>query len=141
MTVAFPEVRVGTPIRCNGLAVFPLFADSSGGVDYALSDEAIGEGTVIVEEVERQQSSLGAFSGTMAMSDTFEAHRERVEDAQKKLEYVEGAIGAAVTVGGKVVSCDLFDYPPADLAISRRRAPTNHPNVPERVVEKVVLRG
>lgn len=218
MAVAFPEVRVGEPIRCDGLAVFPLFAEPSGGVDYALSDEAISEGTVTVEEVsesgsvpdlsvenkgdlrvlflegeeligakqnrilntsvlvaartktnipvscveqgrwgyrsrsfgssgshspsklryalkasvtksvrakrghrsdqgevweevKRQQSSLGAFSGTSAMSDTFIAHRQRVEETQKKLEYVEGAIGAAVAVGGKVVSCDLFDKP------------------------------
>jgi len=218
MAVAFPEVRVGEPICCDGLAVFPLFAEPSGGVDYALSDEAISEGSVIVEEVsesgsvpdlsvenkgdirvlflegeeligakqnrilntsvlvaartktnipvscveqgrwgyrsrsfgssgshspsklryalkasvsrslkqqrghrsdqgevweevERQQSSLGAFSGTSAMSDTFIAHRQRVEDAQEKLQYVEGAIGAAVAVGGKVVSCDLFDKP------------------------------
>lgn len=218
MAVAFPEVRVGEPICCNGLAVFPLFAESGSGVDYALADEAIGEGSVVVEEVsesgsvpdlsvenkgdirvlflegeeligakqnrilntsvlvaartktnipvscveqgrwgyksrsfgcsgshsssrlrhalkasvnksvrakqghrsdqgevwkevERQQSALGAFSGTSAMSDTFIAHRERVEDVQEKLQYVEGAIGAAVAVGGRVVSCDLFDKP------------------------------
>jgi hypothetical protein len=63
------------------------------------------------EEVARQQSVLGASSDTSAMSDTFIAHRERVEEAQEKLQYVEGAIGAAVVVGGKVVSCDLFDKP------------------------------
>jgi hypothetical protein len=216
MAVTFPEVRIGEPIRCDGLAVFPLFAEPSGGVDYALSDEALSEGTVTVEEVSeagsvpdlsvenkgdirvlflegeeligakqnrilntsvlvaahskvkipvscveagrwaysskffgssgshspsklryalkssvsksvrekrghvsdqrevwaevaRQQSVLGASSGTTAMSDTFIAHRERVEEAQKRLEYVEGAIGAAVVVGGRLVSCDLFD--------------------------------
>jgi hypothetical protein len=218
MAVTFPEIRVGEPVRCDGLAVFPLFAEPSGGVDYALSDEAINEGSVTVEEVSeagsvpdlsvenkgdvrvlflegeelvgakqnrilntsvlvaahskitipvscveagrwgyrsrffgssgshspsrlryavkasvsrsvrakrghrsdqggvwrevaRQQSALKASSGTGAMSDTFEAHRKRVEEAQERLQYVEGAIGAAVVVGGKVVSCDLFDKP------------------------------
>jgi hypothetical protein len=227
MAVTFPEIRVGEPIRCNGLAVFPLFAEPSGGVDYALSDEAISEGTVTVEEVSeagsvpdlsvenkgdirvlflegeelvgakqnrilntsvlvaahsktkipvscveagrwgyrsryfgssgshspsklryalkasvsrsvraerghisdqgevweevaRQQAALGAFSGTSAMSDTFEAHRKRLDEYQEKLQYVEGAIGAAVTVGGKVVSCDLFDRPSTCQKVWRR---------------------
>ena len=227
MAVTFPEVRIGEPIRCDGLAVFPLFAEPSGGVDYALSDEALSEGTVTVEEVSeagsvpdlsvenkgdlrvlflegeelvgakqnrilntsvlvaahskikipvscveagrwgyssrffgssgshspsklryalkasvsrsvkekrghrsdqgkvweevaRQQSALGAASGTSAMSDTFMAHRERVEETQKKLEYVEGAIGAVVVVGGRVVSCDLFDKPSTCEKVWRR---------------------
>jgi len=218
MAVAFPEIRVGEPIRCNGLAVFPLFAEPGAGVDYALSDDAITEGTVTVEEVSesgsvpdlsvenkgdirvlflegeeligakqnrilntsvlvaahsktkipvscveagrwgyrgrsfgssgshspsklryalkssvsrsvklkrghrsdqgevweevaRQQSALGASSGTSAMSDTFEAHRKRVSEYQERVHYVDGAIGVAVAVGGKVVSCDLFDKP------------------------------
>lgn len=218
MAVTFPEIRIGEPIRCNGLAVFPLFGEPGGGVDYALSDDAIKDGTVAVEEVSeagsvpdlsvenkgdlrvlflegeeligakqnrilntsvlvaahtkinipvscveagrwgyrsrsfgssgshspsklryalkasvsrsvrakrghrsdqgevweevaRQQSALGASSGTRAMSDTFEAHRKRLDEYQEKLPYVEGAIGAAVVVGGRVVSCDLFDKP------------------------------
>ena len=45
------------------------------------------------------------------MSDTFEAHRKRLDEFRGKLDYVKGAIGAAVAVGGKVVACDLFDKP------------------------------
>jgi hypothetical protein len=45
------------------------------------------------------------------MSDTFEAHRTRLEEFREKLRYVAGASGAAVAVGGKVVACDLFDKP------------------------------
>ena len=48
---AFPEVRVGVPLEYENLAVFPLFADAGGRVDYLLSDEAIGGGAVTVEEV------------------------------------------------------------------------------------------
>ncbi len=51
MPVAFPEIRVGDPIRHDGLAVFPLFAEPSGGVEYVLADEAINAGSVAVEEV------------------------------------------------------------------------------------------
>ena len=218
MAVTFPEIRIGNPVRCDGLAVFPLFAEPSGRVGYALSDDAISDGTVTVEEVSeagsvpdlsvenkgeirvlflegeelvgakqnrilntsvlvaahsktkipvscveagrwgyrsrsfsssgshsssklryalkasvsrsvkarrghrsdqgavweevaRQQLALGASSGTRAMSDTFEAHRKRLDEYQDKLRYVDGAIGAAVAVQGKVVSCDLFDKP------------------------------
>ena len=34
MSVTFPEIRVGDPIRHEGLAVCPLFAEPSHGVDY-----------------------------------------------------------------------------------------------------------
>ena len=218
MAVTFPEIRVGDPIRHDGLAVFPLFGEPISGVDYTLSDEAISEGSVAVEEVSeagsvpdlsvenkgdlrvlflegeeligakqnrilntsvlvaahsktkipvscveagrwgyrsrlfgssgshspsklrhymkasvsqsvrakrghrsdqgevweevaRQQAALCASSPTSAMSDTFEAHRKRLDEFREKLNYVEGAIGAAVAVGGKVVACDLFDKP------------------------------
>ena len=218
MSVTFPEIRVGDPIRHEGLAVFPLFAEPSHGVDYDLSDEAINKGTVTVEEVSesgsvpdlavensgdlrvlflegeelvgakqnrilntsvliaahtkskipvscveagrwgyksrhfgsggthspsmlrrvlkasvsksvrekrghrsdqgevweevaRQQSALGASSGTSAMSDTFEAHRKRLDEFRENLNYVDKAVGAAVAVGGKVVAIDLFDKP------------------------------
>ncbi len=218
MAVTFPEIRIGEPLRCTGMTVFPLFADPGGGADYALSDEAIGQGSVLVEEVseagsvpdlsvenkgdlrvlflegeeligakqnrilntsvlvaartktripvscveqgrwgytsrafgssgshspsklrflmkasvtrsvkarrghrsaqgevweevERQQAALGTASCTSAMSDTFVAHSARVKEMQEGLPYVEGAVGAAVAVGGKVVSCDLFDRP------------------------------
>ncbi|MHB1556991.1 MAG: ARPP-1 family domain-containing protein [Isosphaeraceae bacterium] len=46
-----PDVRVGDPIRHESLAVFPLFSTADGAVDYLLSDEAIGAGSVTVEEV------------------------------------------------------------------------------------------
>ncbi|GAC1474738.1 MAG: hypothetical protein NVSMB9_25680 [Isosphaeraceae bacterium] len=46
-----PEIRVGDPIRHEGLTVFPLFSHIEGEVDYLLSDEAISAGSVTVEEV------------------------------------------------------------------------------------------
>jgi hypothetical protein len=61
--------------------------------------------------VTRQQVALGAFSGTGAMSETFEAHRKRLDEFRDKIQYVEGASGVAVAVRGKVVAIDLFDKP------------------------------
>ena len=46
-----PEVRVGEPIRHETLTVFPLFSPPAETVEYLLSDEAIGAGSVTVEEV------------------------------------------------------------------------------------------
>jgi hypothetical protein len=48
---ALPEVRVGDPIRHEGLSVFPLFSPPDEAIDYLLSDEAIAAGSVTVEEV------------------------------------------------------------------------------------------
>lgn len=62
-------------------------------------------------EVSRQMVSLGSHSQTMAMADTYEAHKDRLTEFQDRLKYVEGAIGLAVAVGKKVVSMDLFDKP------------------------------
>ena len=218
MAVTFPEVRVGDPICCEGLAIFPLFGNGGGDtVPYVLSDEAIASESVTVaeiseggsvpnlavdnqgdirvlflegeeligakqnrvlnlslliaahsktpvpvscveqgrwgyrgrkfgsggyspstvrhilkrsvaaslsaktghrsdqsgvwREVARKQHALGTTSATSAMSDAFIAHEEKIRDYQEKLRPVEGAVGLAVAVGGKVVCLDLFDKP------------------------------
>ena len=51
MPLNFPSVRVGQPIRHQALSVFPLFTESSGLLNYLLSDEAIRSSMVLVEEV------------------------------------------------------------------------------------------
>ena len=51
MPATFSNVRVGDPIRHEQLSVFPLFSDDAAPVDYMLAADAIGEGTVVVEEV------------------------------------------------------------------------------------------
>jgi hypothetical protein len=52
-TLAFPTIRVGEPIRHEALCVFPLFPRSAPAdpVDYRLSDEAVADGSVVVEEI------------------------------------------------------------------------------------------
>jgi hypothetical protein len=219
MSFKFPEFRIGDAIRHEALAVFPLFAEKSRAVDYDLSHEAMGKGSVLVQEVSasgsvpdlsvenkgelrvlflegeqlvgakqnrilntsvlvaarttskipvscveagrwhyksrhftsggmhtpyqlrrvlkksvsdslkgveayyysdqgavwhevaRQQKALGAVSPTHAMSDTFEAQRVRLNQFLEKVGHVEGAVGVAVAIAGKVVAIEAFDKP------------------------------
>ncbi len=63
------------------------------------------------QEVDELQTSHGVASDTQALSDVFDAHRDRVAEVQDGLPYVDGAVGMAVAVGGKVAAIDLFDKP------------------------------
>ena len=52
MSVAFPQLRVGEPLRYEAVVVFPLFADAQGAaVEYRLSDEALADEALAVEEL------------------------------------------------------------------------------------------
>jgi len=56
MSTAFPQIRVGDPIRVDRLSIFPLFADPLPSVDYILGAEALADGRVVVEEVSESGS-------------------------------------------------------------------------------------
>jgi hypothetical protein len=49
--LAFPEIRVGEPIRYESLSIFPLIGGADGRVNYLLADEAIAAGSIAVEEI------------------------------------------------------------------------------------------
>jgi hypothetical protein len=51
MFATFSQVRVGEPLRHESLSVFPLFVESNGDVAYRLSDEAMADQSLLVEEV------------------------------------------------------------------------------------------
>jgi hypothetical protein len=51
MPLALPKLRVGTPLRHEALSVFPLFTEPTGDIGYRLSDEALADQSVLVEEV------------------------------------------------------------------------------------------
>ena len=53
----------------------------------------------------------GVSSDTSAMSDAYDMHRGRIEEYQERLKYVDGATGAAVAIGNKIVAFDVFDKP------------------------------
>jgi hypothetical protein len=63
------------------------------------------------EEVEKKQASFGFFSGTMAMSDTYDNLADKMTEYREKLKYPVGAVGVALAVGPKVVCVDVFDKP------------------------------
>ena len=53
MCLTMPDVRVGEPIRFEGLTMFPLYSEGSlpdHPVDYLLSHEAMDQGAVVVTE-------------------------------------------------------------------------------------------
>lgn len=56
MTVALPKLRVGDPIRYEALSVFPLFSEPNGRVEYRLSDEALADQSLLVEEIDESGS-------------------------------------------------------------------------------------
>src|SRR5262245_45426055 len=49
--VGIPSVRVGSPLTHDKLVVFPLFLESSPPPGYRLADEALADGSAVVEEV------------------------------------------------------------------------------------------
>jgi hypothetical protein len=56
MSVAFPQIRVGEPLRYEVLSVFPLFTEPNGSVEYLLADEAIRDQLLTVQEVSESGS-------------------------------------------------------------------------------------
>ena len=54
---------------------------------------------------------LGSSSPTDAMEDTYESHRNRLNEFRERLNYADGATGMAVGVGKQIVSVDVFDKP------------------------------
>lgn len=65
----------------------------------------------IWQEVARKQAAAGTISNTSALHDTFNAKQTSMGEFYEKIRHCEGATGLAVAVGGRLVSCDLFDKP------------------------------
>lgn len=51
MSIALPKIRVGDPVRHEALSAFPLFSESSSEVEYRLSDAALADESLLVEEI------------------------------------------------------------------------------------------
>ncbi len=56
MSVGLPAIRVGDPLRHETLSVFPLFTAHSDEVEYRLSDVALADESLLVEEVDESGS-------------------------------------------------------------------------------------
>jgi len=62
-------------------------------------------------DIRRRHRAMGVASTTEDLSAALEAHRERVEQVQKRLPYPRSANGVAVALGGRLVSIDLLGSP------------------------------
>lgn len=51
MSFHLPQLRVGQPLACNSLTVFPLYGHTGKPAEYLLADEAIAASTVAVQEI------------------------------------------------------------------------------------------
>lgn len=56
MPFAFPELRMGEPIRHKAVTVFPLFSRLPAEVEYRLSAEALADESAVVEEISESGS-------------------------------------------------------------------------------------
>lgn len=56
MMPALPEIHVGSPMWCEALALHPLYSECPSTLNYLLSYEAMGAGTLVVREVSRDGS-------------------------------------------------------------------------------------
>lgn len=54
MSVTFPELRFGEPLRHEALTVFPLFSVPKSDVEYRLAEAALADEFILVEELEQQ---------------------------------------------------------------------------------------
>jgi len=62
-------------------------------------------------EVQRKQRSLGTDSPSSALADTYRDYESEIGQFRDALKPVDGAVGMAVAVGGKIVSIDVLDKP------------------------------
>ena len=60
MSVGLPKLRVGDPLRYEALSVFPLFSESSSEVEYRLSDAALADKSLLIEEISEGGSVTNA---------------------------------------------------------------------------------
>ena len=65
----------------------------------------------IWNDIAMKSASLGVRSGTGAMSDVYEQHRQRLDDYVGAFKVVPNQCGAVVTLDGKVAGLELFDAP------------------------------
>jgi len=62
-------------------------------------------------EVHRKQRSLGTDSPSSALADTYRDYESEIGKFRDALTPVDGAVGMAVAVDGKIVSVDVLDKP------------------------------
>ncbi len=103
--VAVPSVRVGAPVAHDKLTVFPLFLDAPAAPNYRLSEEALADGTAVVEEV-----TEGGSVPNLAVTNTGETLVLFVEGQELRGAKQNRVLNASVLIAAKTktvlpVSC------------------------------------
>ncbi|MBY0457883.1 MAG: hypothetical protein K2V38_11135, partial [Gemmataceae bacterium] len=103
--VAIPSVRVGQVVNHDKLSVFPLFLEAPSAPAYRLSEEALADGSAVVEEV-----SDGGSVPNLAVNNTGDALVLFVEGQELRGAKQNRVLNTSVLVAAKTktvlpVSC------------------------------------
>jgi hypothetical protein len=103
--VAVPSVRVGAPVAHDRLTVFPLFLDAPNRPNYRFSEEALADGSAVVEEV-----TEGGSVPNLAVDNKGETHVLFVEGQELRGAKQNRVLNASVLIAAKTktvlpVSC------------------------------------
>ena len=93
--LTMPEVRVGEPLICGSLGVFPLFSERSRTLDYLLPDEAMAQGMVV-----RETSEAGSVP-ELVVENTGETPILMVDGTELRGGKQTRALNTTVLLGGK----------------------------------------
>ena len=72
------------------------------------------------QEVSCLHANFSVDSSSAAMSDAFDQYRQQIDEFRSNVHYVDGAVGFAVAIAGRVISVDLFDKPSTCQRIWKR---------------------
>jgi len=103
--LAFPEVQVGSPLSHEALRVFPLFNATRDGINYLLSEKAITEGAVTVEEVNESGSVPNLVVNNQADSLILFLEGEELRGAKQNRVLNTSVLVAALSKTTIPVSC------------------------------------
>ena len=85
--------------------VAPSFDEAPSARRYAADQGAVWD------EVDRKHQRAESYSRTAALHDLYEQEASDVEGLERAFPYPEGATGAAIAIGGRLVALEVFDRP------------------------------
>lgn len=98
--------------RVSGI---PMFHRARANKSMAVSENLKATGThganqsEVWDDISAKHRRMGVNSPTAAMSDSYEAHRDRVEDYVGRFRPVEHQVGVLFAIDGVIEGMDLFD--------------------------------
>lgn len=75
------------------------------------SGKHVSNQSAVWQSIQQRQQATGVKSATGAMSDIYVSRRDAITAFERALPYPDGAVGAIVAIGGRIVSLELVDSP------------------------------